>query len=570
MQLHWSVSARRAFAVNVVAYVVFFAVSFGIALCAALDLSLFRNLVFVYVIGAAIVAGLHGLAGQLAVSMWVECYRPMWTRLSAWHHLAMGAAAAVLVEVLVVLDGFGVRHARLGLAAAYVFWSVAVLGAFLIGGFTYESLRRRDANSTALQPVLESTTDERETPLPVLSGLVGLTSGALVFVTILIVASYDRQHSLPADKLAVPAVPAVTGRYVALGDSYSSGEGLPPFTLNTDTVGDGGNNGCHRSQTQAYSELLAQSNPQLTLAPADFVACSGAVADDVTKAWHKTGVDEDVRAQDDGTVHPDVNLVTLTIGGNDINFSSIVEVCFEYDNCLDHKAKSLGFPNAPDRTHPDTAYPTDPSLTLENWLRADAGIVGGRLDALFAQLRHDYPKARIVAIGYPYLFPASGTTATQLSDCNVVLHRYSGNTRDRVRSLMTAFTDLEYERAVAHGVDFVSPLTVWDKHEPCGTLGQFTNSLKPFLTTQVTKLADSGSFHPTADGQKQLAALVGCYLDAYPGATAPSLWSSATHGNTSAAPFGTSPSSLGLSPPPGSPGATNTFVGCGSPKPVAP
>src|SRR3954470_7938360 len=48
MQLHWGVSARRAFAVNVIAYVVFFAVAFGIALCAALDVWLFRNLIFVY------------------------------------------------------------------------------------------------------------------------------------------------------------------------------------------------------------------------------------------------------------------------------------------------------------------------------------------------------------------------------------------------------------------------------------------------------------------------------------------------------------------------------------------
>jgi hypothetical protein len=245
-------------------------------------------------------------------------------------------------------------------------------------------------------------------------------------------------------------------------------------------------------------------------------------------------------------------------------------VCFEYDNCLDHKAKSLGFPTAPDREHPLTTYPTDTSLTLDGWLRADSAIVGGRLDALFVQLRKDFPSARIVVVGYAYLFPASTTAATALSECNVVLRRYAAKTRDRVRSLMTQFTNMEYERAVAHGLDFVSPLTVWDQHEPCGTLGQFTNSIKPFLTTQVTKLADSGSFHPTADGQKQLAALVACYLDTYPGPAAPSLWSSATHGDAAAAPFGTSPSALGLSPPPGSPGATHTFVGCGLPKPVAP
>jgi peptidoglycan hydrolase-like protein with peptidoglycan-binding domain len=52
-------------------------------------------------------------------------------------------------------------------------------------------------------------------------------------------------------------------QYVALGDSYSSGEGLDPFLPGTDTLTDT----CHRS-TQAYSQYVFPK-------PSLFEACSG-------------------------------------------------------------------------------------------------------------------------------------------------------------------------------------------------------------------------------------------------------------------------------------------------------
>src|SRR5437868_1539276 len=59
--------------------------------------------------------------------------------------------------------------------------------------------------------------------------------------------------------------------YVALGDSYSAGEGLAPYSEGTDTPPNG--NDCHRSQTQSYVELLAHEVNATTL---KFLACSGA------------------------------------------------------------------------------------------------------------------------------------------------------------------------------------------------------------------------------------------------------------------------------------------------------
>jgi hypothetical protein len=52
---------------------------------------------------------------------------------------------------------------------------------------------------------------------------------------------------IPVDNLTEPA----EATYVALGDSYSSGEGDPPYELGSDVQGDT----CHRSQ-QAYGPLI--------------------------------------------------------------------------------------------------------------------------------------------------------------------------------------------------------------------------------------------------------------------------------------------------------------------------
>src|SRR5260370_38762410 len=64
--------------------------------------------------------------------------------------------------------------------------------------------------------------------------------------------------------------------YVALGDSYSSGEGAPPFFPGTD----GPTDFCHRS-LNAYSQVLGQA---YSVTP-KFWACSGAVTANITSQF---------------------------------------------------------------------------------------------------------------------------------------------------------------------------------------------------------------------------------------------------------------------------------------------
>lgn len=88
-------------------------------------------------------------------------------------------------------------------------------------------------------------------------------------------------------------------RYVALGDSYSAG------------MGGGDEHGACVRSPNAYPKLLAQSN---TITLARFAACSGATTDDVL-------------ADQLDALDPQVDLVTITIGGNDLSVSALPSAC---------------------------------------------------------------------------------------------------------------------------------------------------------------------------------------------------------------------------------------------------
>jgi hypothetical protein len=127
-----------------------------------------------------------------------------------------------------------------------------------------------------------------------------------------------------------PYEQAVSGRYVAMGDSYSSGEGAADYEPGTDfddrddawpfNNDEEAHNRCHRS-ADAYSRVISGNN---TFAGGTtFVACSGSLNSDFDNPNHK---DTGEKPQTDA-LGDDVSLVTLTIGGNDLGFAAVVQDC---------------------------------------------------------------------------------------------------------------------------------------------------------------------------------------------------------------------------------------------------
>ena len=132
---------------------------------------------------------------------------------------------------------------------------------------------------------------------------------------------------------------------VALGDSFMSGEGAQRFYAGTN---DKGVNECRRAPS-AYAEVLAHSAGLLGADHVALLACSGAKASELYGAAQ--GVDEHTaREAEDGAdptrlnqlVHlarleaigpMDITLLLVSIGGNDVGFSTIGTACVAPGDC---------------------------------------------------------------------------------------------------------------------------------------------------------------------------------------------------------------------------------------------
>jgi lysophospholipase L1-like esterase len=119
------------------------------------------------------------------------------------------------------------------------------------------------------------------------------------------------------------------------------------------------------------------------------VTCSGATTADMTRPQRVTGGANPPQLR---AVRSPDSLVTLTIGGNDIGFASIIETC-----------ASLSFSDpfgAPCEAH-YTAGGTD---QLAQAVKRTAP----KVDATLRAIRARAPHARILLVGYPDILPNTG------------------------------------------------------------------------------------------------------------------------------------------------------------------
>ena len=216
--------------------------------------------------------------------------------------------------------------------------------------------------------------------------------------------------------------------YVALGDSFSSGVGTGSYTLSSS---------CRRG-VFAYPWLVAQQRPNTALT---FVACSGAT----------TG---DVMASQIGSVTAATNIVTVTIGGNDIGFSNLIVQCTLAD-CS----------SALDRTR----------ATLPTFL-------GPRLDTVYAAIRSRALGARAVVLGYPRIFSSAGCLGTL---------GITSTERTKANQLADALDALTAARVAAAGLTYKSVVLPFTGHAVCSG-SPWLNGLNLFNTVE--------SYHPNRNG----------------------------------------------------------------------
>jgi lysophospholipase L1-like esterase len=211
---------------------------------------------------------------------------------------------------------------------------------------------------------------------------------------------------------AASAAPREPFVYDALGDSYASGVGAPPY--------DPASGACARSAS-AYPEQL---DGRMRIALDDFAACAGATTQTLVSGGQLAALDEDT------------DLVTLMIGGNDIFWGQAVQACLGGTDL--QCAGALGIA-------------TDAVTTL----------LPGRLDGLYAQVSDLAPNAHVVVVGYPRLFSPEfgsylGASTAEQQALNDGADLLGGVIADRAAAHGFQYVDVT-ERFDGHGVNADEP-----------------------------------------------------------------------------------------------------------------
>ncbi len=277
-------------------------------------------------------------------------------------------------------------------------------------------------------------------------------------------------------------------RYAALGDSYSSGEGLSPYLPGTE-------NACHRSP-QAYPYQL--SFPGISLAGSSFIACTGATTDNVRPGGegHFGGP-----SQLDEPYSPDPNtavvnaatqLVTLTIGGDDMRFAWVLQKCAK--NC-----PRVGIPAFSSCESNDCRPFGSSGPTLRQYLLQLLPGVQADVTNVYRCIRDTHaPNASVLALGYPRLFRAPPDSCGGSAGFNENEQRFLND------MALTLNASVE-NAASAAGVHFVDVLPDFRTHEVCSP-DPWVNGVQfnPF----------SGTFHPNTEGQMNYARVLDRFLAA--------------------------------------------------------
>ncbi|MFI9273735.1 SGNH/GDSL hydrolase family protein [Kitasatospora sp. NPDC052896] len=277
---------------------------------------------------------------------------------------------------------------------------------------------------------------------------------------------------------AQPSASPPRGPYVALGDSYTAGLQVQPQA--------DGPKGCGRSAVD-YPALVAQG---LGIGGADFtdMSCSSATTADLTAPQQLDGGSNPAQL---GALNARTRLVTLGIGGNDADFTTVVTRCVEKGLTQGVLAKLdlVKAQDSPCRASYTAADGTDR-------LDAQLATVGDKVAGVLQEARRRAPQARVLLVGYPTLLPADP------AGCLPVLGRtvppadlgYLAAKEQRLNGVLR-------DEARAAGATFVDTYTPSTGHDMCA--GQAERWVEPPFPA-----AGRAPLHPNAAGEQAMAQAV--------------------------------------------------------------
>ncbi len=255
------------------------------------------------------------------------------------------------------------------------------------------------------------------------------------------------------------AAPGLRGDYVALGDSYTSGPAIP----NQDIAA----GQCYRSDHN-YPHLVA---PTLGATAFRDASCSGAQTKDMT-GIQTADVGPDNPPQFN-RLNSNTRLVTLGIGGNDIGFVSIFEDCAS-PTPTGHPCRDHYVVNGHDE------------------LRQRIAATAPKVTAVLKGIKARSPQAKILVVGYPAIFPDTGTGCwpqMPLAPDDVPY----------LRGIEKALNGMLAKTAAANHATYVDTYTPSIGHDACQPL-TINRWIEPVVPNQP-----AAPVHPNAAGERGMA-----------------------------------------------------------------
>jgi lysophospholipase L1-like esterase len=241
---------------------------------------------------------------------------------------------------------------------------------------------------------------------------------------------------------ALPAAGAASVvEYVALGDSYAAGWGAPPADPEDP---------CQRS-AQGYPTLLDDAQKRIELEVN--AACKGAKTADVINTQLSA-------------LNSDTRLVTLTVGGNDLNVADVAATC-----------------TTPGVTAAQCITDIQNAVTPAKLQALDDALTD-----LYAKVAARAPDARIVVTGYPYLAdPAPGSPI--ITALNAATDQLNATIKQAVTVTQNADVNIRYVDVTAefagHGIFSPNPFI-----NPPGTEAAFHPNALGY-SVYATAIADA-------------------------------------------------------------------------------
>ncbi|CAN5308871.1 hypothetical protein BH09ACT6_BH09ACT6_22580 [soil metagenome] len=288
---------------------------------------------------------------------------------------------------------------------------------------------------------------------------------------------------------------------VAMGDSYSSGEGASDnhgskYYRETDhdgtKIADYGTdhynnendnedlrynrdrNACHRSSEAWVRKATVSTSTQTIGARADsyadsldfqFLACSGAQTENILPFFtappgHSpmNGFDETGRfgkyredsQMDRGFLDENTTLVTLTVGGNDTRFAQVISACVAFADCSHKTLTELK----------DVTVLPDKETELIN------GPVRDSIVTVLHEILSKAPNAQILIQGYPKLFETQSVCLTVASSQRTWLNSMSDLLNGKIVAAVA-----DFNKAIGHEVViYGNPLPAFTNHNLCSEL----------------------------------------------------------------------------------------------------